>query len=192
MTSFRVLGIDPGTQLVGWAVAESGAGGKLTRIDSGVWRLGRSPKPMGERLKILFEELQQQLQSAQPTVVGLESAFFGKNPHSALKLGEARGVVLVAAELAGVPVIEIPPATIKARVAGAGAASKENVERLVLMHFDLPDHAVATADESDALAIAASVLMDPRHSDAISLKSLGTIGSRASKRGKLPPGASFQ
>lgn len=192
MTSFRVLGIDPGTQLVGWAVAESGAGGKLTRIDSGVWRLGRSPKPMGERLKILFEELQQQLQSAQPTVVALESAFVGKNVHSALKLGEARGVVLVAAELAGVPVIEIPPATIKARVAGAGAASKENVERLVLMHFDLPDHAVATADESDALAIAASVLMDPCRSEAISLNSLKSKGIGASKRGKLPPGASFQ
>ena len=192
MTSLRVLGIDPGTQLVGWAVAESGAGGKLTRIDSGVWRLGRAPKPMGERLKILFEELQQQLQSAKPTVVALESAFVGKNVHSALKLGEARGVVLVAAELAGVPVIEIPPATIKARVAGAGAASKENVERLVLMHFDLPDHAVATADESDALAIAASVLMDPRHSEAISLNSLKSMGGRASKHGKLPPGASFQ
>ncbi|MCP4093609.1 MAG: crossover junction endodeoxyribonuclease RuvC [Planctomycetes bacterium] len=192
MTKLRVLGIDPGTQLVGWAVGEKESGGQLTRIDSGVWRLGRSPKPMGERLRILFDELQKQLQRSQPTVVALESAFFGKNARSALKLGEARGVVLVAAELAGVPVIEIPPATIKARVAGAGAASKENVERLVCMHFGLSDHAVATADESDALAIAASVLMDPRHSEATSLDSAKSVGNRSAKRGKLPPGASFQ
>jgi len=188
----RVLGIDPGTQLVGWALAEGAAGGKLRRIDSGVWRLGRAPLPVGKRLKILFEELQALLESSQPAVVALESAFFGKNAHSALKLGEARGVVLMAAELAGIPVVEIPPATIKARVAGAGAASKEQVERLVLMHYDLPDHAVDTADESDALAIAASVLMDPHFSFTDSLETLKTGGLRPQKRGKLPPGASFQ
>lgn len=192
MKSPRVLGIDPGTQLVGWALAEGGGGGKLLRIDSGVWRLGRAPLPIGQRLKVLFEQLQAVLQASKPSVVALESAFLGKNVQSALKLGEARGVVLMAAELAGVPVVEIPPATIKARVAGTGAASKEQVERLVLMHYGMPEHAVETADESDALAIAASVLLNPGFADAESLKTLKTGGSRAQKRGKLPPGASFQ
>jgi crossover junction endodeoxyribonuclease RuvC len=147
---------------------------------------------MGERLRLLFEQLQERLGSDQPTVVALESAFFGKNAHSALKLGEARGVVLVVAELADIPVIEIPPATIKARVAGSGAASKENVERLIRMHFDLSDHVVATADESDALAIAASVLLDPCYSKAGSLNSSKSGETRPSRRGKLPPGARFQ
>jgi crossover junction endodeoxyribonuclease RuvC len=188
----RVLGIDPGTQLVGWAVAEPGPGGKLQRIDSGVWRLGRSPKSMGKRLKLLFEELQVVLQEASPAVVALESAFFGKNARSALRIGEARGVVLMAAELAGTPVVEIPPATIKARVAGTGAATKEQVERLVQMHYVLDCHAIDTADESDALAIAASVLLDPTGADAKSLETLKTEGLSPQKRGKLPPGASFQ
>ena len=192
MNSPRVLGIDPGTQLVGWALAEGVAGGKLRRSDSGVWRLGRAPLPIGQRLKILFEELQALLESSRPSVVALESAFFGKNAHSALKLGEARGVVLMAVELAGVRLVEIPPATIKARIAGAGAATKEQVERLVLMHYGLPEHAVDTTDESDALAIAASVLMDPHFSFADSLETLKTGGVRPQKRGKLPPGASFQ
>lgn len=192
MKSPRVLGIDPGTQLVGWALAEGASGGKLQRLDSGVWRLGRAPQPIGQRLRILFEELQAVLKEAKPSVVALESAFLGKNVHSALKLGEARGVVLMAAELAGVPVVEIPPTSIKARVAGSGAASKEQVERLVLMHYDMPDHAVETADESDALAIAASVLLDPGCADADSLKRPKTGGSKSQKRGKLPPGASFQ
>ena len=192
MKSPRVLGIDPGTQLVGWAVAESMSCGKLQRLDSGVWRLGRAPTPMGQRLKILFEELQKVLHHTKPSLVALESAFFGKNAHSALKLGEARGVVLIAAELAGIPVVEISPATVKVRVAGTGAADKEQVERLVLLHYDLKEYAIEAADESDALAIAASVLMDPSFSVAESLKSPKTGGSRPQKRGKLPPGASFQ
>jgi len=188
----RVLGIDPGTQLVGWAVAEGGAGGRLTRLDSGVWKLGRSPKPIGARLKILFEELQAVLASSKPAAVALESAFFGKNAGSALKLGEARGVVLMAAELAGVPVVEIPPATVKARVAGGGAATKEQVQRLVSMHYGLPEGSVSNADEADALAIAGSLLMDPGFSDAESLETLKTGGITPQKRGKLPPGATFQ
>lgn len=192
MASPRVLGIDPGTQWVGWAVAEREGGGKLTRIDSGVWTLGRAPIAMGVRLLKLHQHLSEVLAQHKPEQLALEAAFFGKNANSALKLGEARGVVLMAAEAFGIPVVELPPATVKARVAGTGAATKEQVDALVRMHFDLPDLDAATADESDALAVAACALLEPRAQDAISLETPQSGGRPSRNRGKLPPGATFQ
>lgn len=192
MASPRVLGIDPGTQWVGWAVAEREGGGKLTRIDSGVWTLGRAPIAMGVRLLKLHQHLSEVLAQHKPEQLALEAAFFGKNANSALKLGEARGVVLMAAEAFGIPVVELPPATVKARVAGTGAATKEQVDALVRMHFDLPDLDAATADESDALAVAACALLEPRAQDAISLEAPQSGGNPSRNRGKLPPGATFQ
>ena len=192
MTNPRVLGIDPGTQLVGWAVAECAPSGQLQRIDSGVWKLGRAPVKMGVRLLKLHQSLEEVLQEYRPTRVALEAAFFGKNAHSALKLGEARGVVLLAAEAFQVPVVELPPATVKARVAGTGSATKEQVEELVRMHFSLPDLEAATADETDALAVAACALLEPRSQEAESLGSPQSGGIGAKNCGKLPPGATFQ
>lgn len=188
----RVLGIDPGTQLVGWAVAERESGGQLQRIDSGVWKLGRAPLEMGVRLHRLHRALMEVLEIHRPQRLALEAAFFGKNAHSALKLGEARGVVLLAAASLEIPVLELPPATVKARVAGAGAATKEQVDELVRMHYALPELEIASADETDALAVAACALLEPSSGDATSLETSRTRPSAASKRGKLPPGATFQ
>lgn len=192
MANPRVLGIDPGTQLVGWAVAERDSSGQLSRIDSGVWKLGRAPFAMGVRLHRLHQSLVGVLEEFRPQQLALEAAFFGKNAHSALKLGEARGVVLLAAEAFEVPVVELPPATVKARVAGTGAATKEQVDALVRVHFDLPDLESASADETDALAVAACALLDPHAEDANSLETPGTGRRIAKNRGKLPPGATFQ
>lgn len=186
------MGIDPGTQLVGWAVAERQADGKLIRIASGVWKLGRAPIAMGVRLHKLHQHLAETLAEHRPTQLALEAAFFGKNAHSALKLGEARGVVLLAAEAFGISVTEMPPATVKARVAGTGAATKEQVDALVRVHFDLPDLEAASADESDALAVAACTLLDPHAQEATSLETPQSGGKPSRKRGKLPPGATFQ
>lgn len=192
MAAKRVLGIDPGSQVVGWAIAETGTGSQLTRVDSGIWILGRAPLRIGKRLACFHQNLQEAIARFQPDLVALEEAFFGKNARSALRLGEARGVVLVTAESLGVPLVEFPPATVKARVAGGGAATKEQVDKMVRMFFDEPDLNPASADETDALAVAACALLDPAHRDATSFKTAETGASRPQKRGKLPPGATFQ
>ena len=178
--------------MVGWAVAEIDPTGQLSRVDSGTWVLGRSPVAIGVRLQRLHEQLTEVLERFQPQLVALESAFFGKNARSALRLGEARGVVLMAAESYGVPLVELSPATVKARVAGAGAATKEQVEKLVLLHYHLRDYQPSSSDESDALAVAACVLMEPGILEATSLETSESGGISTRKRGKLPPGATFQ
>jgi len=161
MTGQRVVaGIDPGSQKVGWAIATAGDGGVLQRIASGAWTLGRSSQPITERLHRLHLEVDALLVEWQPEALALEAAFFGRNARSALRLGEARGVILQVCGKHEVPVQEIPPATVKRRVAGAGAASKERLAELVRTQFSLPDTEFATEDESDALAVVACYLME--------------------------------
>lgn len=176
-----MLGVDPGTSEVGWAVVET-RGANFARIASGVWRLGRAQTPLPERLRALHERLSEAVRLHAPLSLALESAFFGRNARSALRLGEARGVVMMTASQAGLAVEEIPPASVKRRVAGAGAASKEQVGRMVRMHLNEPDAEFARADESDALAVALCAL-------------IGTGCERAPtrRRGRtLPAGARLQ
>jgi crossover junction endodeoxyribonuclease RuvC len=155
----RIIGIDPGTQVVGWGVVERGPDG-IRYVASGVWRLGSSKRPISERLLILGNSLRAGLKEWQPTRMALESAFFGKNARSALRLGESRGVVLYAAGEAELPVLEIAPASVKLRVAGSGAATKEQVARLVSAQLNCGDF--EAEDESDAVAVALCGLLDGR------------------------------
>lgn len=192
MVRRRILGIDPGSQVVGWAIAETNDRGQLARIASGAWTLGRAPTAMGVRLHRLHEHLVEVFEKYQPASVALEAAFLGKNAQSALRIGEARGVVLMTAEAFGAPLVELSPATVKTRVAGTGAATKEQVEHLVAVHYGLVDFEPATADESDALAVAACALLEPATQDATSLKAADSGGLKPRNRGKLPPGATFQ
>lgn len=192
MAKRRILGIDPGSQVVGWAVAESNDRGQLARIDSGAWTLGRAPTSMGVRLHRLHQHLVEVFEKHQPESVALEAAFFGKNAQSALRIGEARGVVLMTAEAFGAPLVELTPATVKVRVAGTGSATKEQVQHLVSVHYRLTEFEPVTADESDALAVAACALLDPSGQDATSLKAADSGGLEPRNRGKLPPGATFQ
>ncbi len=177
---------------MGWAIAEKTADGRLCRVDSGYWPLGRAPLPMGERLYRLHRHLLELVEQCPPQLMALEAAFFGKNASSALRLGEARGVVLMTAELLDLPLVEYPPATVKARVAGTGGANKEQVQHLVGLHYGIPDFVPATSDEADALAVAACALLDPGLQDADSWNSSKTEDLKRGKRGKLPPGARFQ
>lgn len=160
MAAFRVLGIDPGTRVTGWAVLEAaGDGGR--RLDSGVLRLdGGAPSP-AERLLRLRRGLREVVGDWRPSLLALEAAFFGRNARSALRLGEARGVVMVTAAEHGVPVLELPPAQVKRRVSGAGRATKEQIARLVCLQLGLPD-GTARADEADALAVALCALLERR------------------------------
>jgi crossover junction endodeoxyribonuclease RuvC len=175
-----VLGVDPGTRVVGWAVLEPQVQG-VWRVASGVWRLGGSEIALPQRLHRLCSALSETLRAHAPARVALEAAFFGRNARSALRIGEARGVVMMAAAAAGLPVEEIPPATVKRRVTGAGAATKEQVERLVRVHLGQPDLQFDSADESDAIAVALCSL-------------LAMSGPLPARRGRaaLPAGARIQ
>ena len=147
----RILGIDPGTQVVGWGVVEKSPQG-FRYVASGSWRLGGSKVPVSERLNVLGNSFRMILADWRPSKVALEAAFFGKNARSALRLGESRGVILFMAGEAELPVIEIPPASIKLAVAGSGSASKEQVARLISAQLHCPGF--QGEDESDAVAVA--------------------------------------
>lgn len=184
----RVLGVDPGTRVVGWAVLTARAAGGA-EVASGTLRLGGSDVPLPIRLHRLHEGLLSVLQLHRPTELAIEAAYLGQNVRSALRLGEARGVVMMAAAAAGLPVEEIPPATVKRRVAGAGAASKEQVERLVRMRLGQPDLRFDSADESDAVAVALCALL-AGEGRAGGLPA--TARTRSRNRRALPAGARLQ
>ncbi len=144
----RVLGVDPGTVAMGWGVIDA-VDQRLSYVAGGVVR-GRGP--LAERLANIYAEARRIFADFAPQCVSLEKTFVGENVQSAFRLGEARGVILVAAAQAGLPVCEYSPAEIKVAVAGQGRAAKEQVQAMVarLLALDEP----LTTDEADALGAA--------------------------------------
>ncbi len=112
-----------------------------------------SRAPLAERLHAIFEELTALIARHRPDVLAVESVFVHKNVRSALVLGHARGVVLLAAARAGIPVAEYPPATIKKAVVGAGAATKAQVQQMVarILRLRTPPQ---PSDAADGVAVA--------------------------------------
>jgi crossover junction endodeoxyribonuclease RuvC len=146
-----ILGVDPGTASTGYGVvARDGA--KLSAICGGV--IATSPEqPLERRLAAIFGEIEDLLDAHRPTAVAVEDIFFGRNVRTAFAVGQARGVVLGAAGLRGVPCFAYTPQAVKSSVCGAGAAGKEQVQRMVAALLGLeapptPDHV------ADALAVA--------------------------------------
>ena len=149
----RVLGVDPGTSVTGYGVIETGNGAGMGRlVECGVIRLaGRSPLP--RRLHALHEHITELIARHHPGILALENAFYHKNVRTTLVLGHARGVVLLAAEQAGLEIAEYAPATVKKTVAGAGGAPKAQVGALVARLLRLK-HAPTPADAADGVAVA--------------------------------------
>jgi len=146
----KLLGLDPGLQHTGWGVIEVD-GSRLTFVAAGV--VNSSPKrPLAERLVEIHDGLREVIDTYQPAEAAVEETFVNKNPTSTLKLGLARGVVLLVPALAGLPVAEYPANLIKKSVVGAGHAGKEQVQMMVRML--LPGCLTETADAADALAVA--------------------------------------
>ena len=147
----RTLGIDPGTAIMGYGVVEE-TGGNLQAIDFGVL-LTTKAETLPQRLLRLHRGLQELLLRHRPTAVAVETLFFNRNVRTALAVGQARGVALLAAAQAGLPVFEYSPQQVKDAVVGYGGASKDQVQRMVstllgLQEVPRPD------DAADALAIA--------------------------------------
>lgn len=146
----RILGIDPGTRVAGWALLEtSGNRSKLVAFD--VLRLKTESMPT--RLKELADGLRDVIRAQAPTAIAVETQFFGKSASSALAVGMSRGVALLVAADANVPIHEYTPATVKKAVVGNGNASKEQVAAMVRVILGLAE-TPKPADVTDAIAIA--------------------------------------
>ena len=148
--SRRVLGIDPGTRVAGWGVVEV-RGSSARMVAAGAIRTRTTS--VAERLVEIRDALQAVISEHAPDVVSVETPYFGKNATSALVVGMARGIALLTAADAGLPVHEYPPATVKKAVVGRGSASKAQVAAMVRVLLGLRD-VPGPADVTDALAIA--------------------------------------
>ena len=157
----RVLGIDPGTVATGWGVIDESVP-SLRYVASGVIRARGS---LASRLAVIFDGVRNILSEHHPACVGLEKTFVGENVQSAFRLGEARGVLLLAAEMAGISVVEYAPAEVNVAVAGQGRASKEQMQIMVSRLLGLT--ASVGPDEADALGVAICHLHTQRFRDSI-------------------------
>jgi crossover junction endodeoxyribonuclease RuvC len=149
-----VLGIDPGTAALGWGIVEQTAG-RMRAIDHGC--LVTSPDlPLAERLLAIHRHVGELIALHDPVVVAVERVFFSRNAQTAIAVGHARGVVLLAAAEAGRPVREATPNEVKSAIAGYGAADKQQVQRMVQIVLGMS--ALPTPDDAaDALAIAVCI-----------------------------------
>ncbi|HTV82798.1 MAG TPA: crossover junction endodeoxyribonuclease RuvC [Acidobacteriaceae bacterium] len=164
----RVCGIDCGTETTGYGIVEWDDRSRDPRLVSMGFGGICPPKkvPLPQRLAFVHGELTVLLASFQPDIVSVEEVFYSVNAKSALKLGHVRGVVLLAAAAAGIPVAEYAPLTIKATVTGYGLAAKQQVQFMVARLLALPE-APKPADAADALAIA---ICHIHHAQTLSLQ----------------------
>ncbi len=151
-THMRVLGIDCGGEYTGYGVVEMSCGGQLICLSSGAIKL--SPRePLARRLSRIYEGLGIVIEQHHPDEVAIEGIFYALNVKSALKLGQVRGVAMLAAATAGLEVAEYSPLTIKASVVGYGRAEKQQVQHMVTHLLSLVEPP-EPMDASDALAVA--------------------------------------
>lgn len=146
-----ILGVDPGTTITGYGIIKQ-SGSSFARISSGMIKLPSS-KPIPQRLEIIYNELDRIIKLFKPDEFAIETAFYGKNVQSAMKIGYARGVSILAAVHNGLPISEYSPREIKKSVVGKGAASKEQVSFMIKTLLNLQSSKMKL-DESDALATA--------------------------------------
>ena len=148
----KVLGIDPGTAVMGYGVVETGPSRQPRLVECGT--LTTPPRdPLPARLRTIHDGTMALVARHQPDAVAVESAFYGKNVRTTVVLSHARGVILLAAEQAGVTLAEYSPALVKKTVVGRGAALKPQVGYMVakLLKLEAPP---TPADAADAVAVA--------------------------------------
>lgn len=149
-TSIRIIGIDPGLRRTGWGVVESD-GVRLSYVASGLVT-SDGEESLGYRLRELYEGLASVIAAFQPAEAAVEETFVNENAKATLKLGQARGIAMLAPAMKGLRVAEYTPNLIKKTVTGAGHAEKRQIQAMV--GFLLPKAKFESADEADALAIA--------------------------------------
>lgn len=151
MAPERVLGIDPGTAIVGWGVVE-GEGQDLALVEYGVIRTPANT-PLAERVRHIYDEMVAILERFEPHGVGIEQLFFARNVSTALPVAHARGVLLLAIHQHGLPLAEFTPMQIKQAVTGYGNADKQQMQQMVRLLLGLAEPP-RPDDAADAVAVA--------------------------------------
>lgn len=147
----RIIGIDPGIAIVGFGIVEK-QGSQLKPVQYGSIQT-EAGLPVPLRLKQIFEAMQSLLHTYQPEEMAVEKLFFNRNVTTAFTVGQARGVILLSAELAGIPVYEYTPLQVKQAVTGYGGAEKKQIQEMVRLLLKLKE-APKPDDVADALGIA--------------------------------------
>ncbi len=146
----RILGIDPGLAVTGYGLIEQ-RGSSLAFVLCGSIKTGAA-QPLAERLAAIHRALAELIEKERPDEAAIEETFVNRDPQSALKLGQARGIALAVPALLGVPVAEYAANVVKKTIVGVGHAEKGQVAMMVKML--LPASPTASADAADALALA--------------------------------------
>lgn len=146
----KILGLDPGLQKTGWGIVVQD-GSAIRYIASG--QIKTNPKDtLPERLVALHDGIKSVIETHAPDIAGVEETFVNKNPASALKLGQARGIILATPQIMDVPTFEYSANKVKKSVVGVGHADKKQVQMMI--RTLLPASGTVSEDESDALAVA--------------------------------------
>lgn len=147
----RIIGIDPGTGILGFGVIDV-VGGRSKLVTAGVIKTP-AHTPLDERLEEIFNGLNQIITETQPTVMSIEKLFFAQNITTAISVSHARGVAMLCGRLAHLPIAEYTPLQIKQTLAGYGRADKKQIQEMVRLHLNL-QVAPKPDDAADALAAA--------------------------------------
>ncbi|MFA5309079.1 MAG: crossover junction endodeoxyribonuclease RuvC [Dehalococcoidales bacterium] len=147
----KILGIDPGTVVMGYGVVESD-NGELSLVDFGAITVPEK-LPIGERLRRIYDELLKVISRYRPDAIAVEQPFVAKNVRTALAIGRAQAIALLAAAQKSIPAFEYTPAQVKQRVSNYGASSKEQIQEMVRLQLRLAE-VPQPNDAADALAVA--------------------------------------
>jgi crossover junction endodeoxyribonuclease RuvC len=148
----RIIGIDPGTASCGFGIIDE-EDGRIIVVNYGVIRTRPADGDAAQRLQIIYQELNELLLTYRPDVAAVEELFFGRNISTAIQVGQARGVLLLALANSEIPVSEYSPPKIKEAVSGYGNASKEQVQYMVQNLLELEEKPKPD-DAADGLAVA--------------------------------------
>ena len=152
-----VLGVDPGTQVTGYGVVRGSSANDMALVECGVIRT-QARDPLPSRLKEIHDGIAGLLARHKPDVLSIEDVFYARNVRTTVTLGHARGVILLAGEQASVRVFEVSPAEIKKAVVGAGGATKDQVQFMIMRLLRLKS-APKPSDAADGVAAALAYIM---------------------------------
>lgn len=176
----RILGVDPGSRLTGYGCIDI-VGRQLRHVAHGTLRLsntgGKAVIPLEDRLLSIYEGLSEFIQEYRPDVMVVERVFFAKNAVSALKLGQARGAVLLTGKIHSLQIVEYSPTQVKQVVVGHGQAGKEQVASMVQILIGKQSFPTLDASDGLALAICHALSFTPPH-QSIALQSFSEQRSK--------------
>jgi crossover junction endodeoxyribonuclease RuvC len=179
-----VLGIDPGTATTGYGVVRSDRPGSVSLVECGVIRT-KARDPLPARLREIFDGVTELIERHRPDAISVEDVFYAKNVRTTITLGHARGVILLAAQLAALDIHEYPPAEIKKAVVGTGAATKEQVQFMLTRLLRLKA-VPQPSDAADGVAAALTYCMAPRLTAPRPLNSIPSASLARARRTGTP------